>query len=66
MKPEHADMPKSFLRMFLGAGLMLTGCSVATLLALPPDRPEFILSICNIFIGLTLVLGVLLAARRLR
>ncbi len=64
--PDLADTPRGFLRVFLGIGVMMMGCSVITLLALPTDSPEFMLSICNIFIGLALVLGVVLVSRLMR
>ncbi len=55
---REPDAIEVFLRTFLGLGAFIALCSVVTWLSAEPDSPEYTVSICNIFIGLALVVGV--------
>jgi hypothetical protein len=63
---REPDAIETFLRTFLGLGAFIVVCSVVTLLNADPEKPEYYLSICNIFIGLALVVGVALFIRVFR
>ncbi len=69
MKPSPHHEPDAIevvLRTFLGLGAFISICSVVTWLSAEPDSPEYTLSICNIFIGLALVVGVAIFVKVLR
>ncbi|MBI5931085.1 MAG: hypothetical protein HY862_17380 [Chloroflexi bacterium] len=57
---REPDAIEIFLRTFLGLGAFIAICSVVTWLSADPDKPEYYVSICNIFIGLALVIGVVI------
>ncbi|MCL4876342.1 MAG: hypothetical protein KJ064_06780 [Anaerolineae bacterium] len=60
---EEDDVLGQFLRVFLGIGTLMTGCSIVMLFVQPRDSAEFVISVCNIFIGLALIGGVMIAVR---
>jgi hypothetical protein len=49
------DAFRAFIRVFLGLGLLMVLCSVPIILTSPGNSPEFILSVCNVGIGLALL-----------
>lgn len=60
------DPFRAFVRVFLGFGLFIALCSGLMLFFQPRDSAEFVLSVCNLFIGLTLVLVVVIFIRVFR
>lgn len=57
------DAFRSFLSLFLALGVGMVLCSMFTAFMLPTDSTEFVLSMCNIGIGLALIGGVALVLR---
>ena len=59
-------MQHEALKGLLMLGLFFSGLSLCSLIYLPPDVPEFALSLCSLGIGLTILGAAAFAARYLR
>jgi hypothetical protein len=49
-------MTPDVLRAFFRIGVFVTGISVLLAIANPTDSPEFVVSVCSVMIGATLML----------
>jgi len=56
-------MGRDVLKSFARIGFFVGGCGLILMLIEPRSSPEFVVSVCNTAIGLTLVIGVIVVSR---